>query len=70
MEWRLIAVLVIALFACSACDTELGHTDHDHDGDGVQDHAPHEHAAGENHDGQEHDEKDHSGEERDEETTS
>lgn len=34
-----IALLVLAV----SCSTELGHSDHDHDGDGVQDHAAEDH---------------------------
>jgi hypothetical protein len=48
----LISILLIA----TSCDTELGHhEDHDHDGDGVQDHAPDEHVDEEH----EHNEIDH-----------
>lgn len=36
----IFTILVIS----TGCDTELGHTeDHDHDQDGIQDHAPEEH---------------------------
>lgn len=37
-------LFVLFLLALTACDTELGHVEsHDHDGDGVEDHAPEEH---------------------------
>jgi hypothetical protein len=40
---KYLALLLIALVFLSACDTELGHESHDHDGDGHEDHAPEEH---------------------------
>lgn len=40
---EIIAIILIFGLIFTACDTELGHQDHDHDGDGIQDHAPEEH---------------------------
>lgn len=36
---------IILLFGLCGCDTELGHSgeDHDHDGDGIQDHTAEDH---------------------------
>ncbi|MCF7871443.1 hypothetical protein K9L97_00230 [Candidatus Woesearchaeota archaeon] len=45
MRIFLVFVLFFVLFFAVACDTELGHSsqDHDHDGDGFQDHLEEEH---------------------------
>ena len=42
MRIMIILVVLMLLFTV-ACDTELGHAGHDHDGDGVQDHDASEH---------------------------
>ena len=49
------AVVILAIFALG-CDIELGHVDHDHDGDGVQDHAAEDHDEEEDH----HEDEEHS----------
>lgn len=36
-------ILALMLVFAAGCSTELGHQDHDHDGDGVQDHTAEEH---------------------------
>ncbi len=38
-------LLIFGLLVTVGCDTELGHVheDHDHDGDGIQDHTAEEH---------------------------
>ena len=36
-------MLVVFSVGCEVLNTELGHEDHDHDGDGVQDHAAEDH---------------------------
>ena len=38
----LVLLVFLALFSVG-CETELGHEDHDHDKDGVQDHAAENH---------------------------
>jgi hypothetical protein len=44
MKNMLFLVLVLGLLVFTVgCDTELGHVDHDHDHDGVQDHTAEEH---------------------------
>ena len=42
MKYATLAMIVLIVFTVG-CDTKLGHEDHDHDGDGVQDHAPEDH---------------------------
>ncbi len=41
----LALVMILCIFSITACDTELGHhhEDHDHDGEGIQDHTAEEH---------------------------
>lgn len=40
-----VFLIITLLLLAIGCDTELGHSseNHDHDGDGVQDHAPEDH---------------------------
>ena len=52
----IISVLIILLIGFSGCDIELGHKNHDHDGDGFEDHDGEDHD-GEDHDGEDHDEE-------------
>lgn len=49
------AIFLIAILLTTGCSTELGHQDHDHDGDGIQDHTPEEHDESENLEGHEED---------------
>ena len=39
----IISVLIILLIGFSGCDIELGHKNHDHDGDGFEDHDEEDH---------------------------
>ncbi len=46
MKKIIFLVLISLLLTATACDTELGHLDeedHDHDGDGIPDHAAEDH---------------------------
>ncbi len=43
MSIDLIAMVTMLILTTTGCDTELGHQDHDHDGDGIQDHAAEDH---------------------------
>jgi|TARA_B100001971_G_scaffold70895_1_gene65308 hypothetical protein len=45
MRKYLLMLLIFGLLVTVGCDTELGHVheDHDHDGDGIQDHTAEEH---------------------------
>ncbi len=43
MKKGMVLLLVLLLVFTAGCDTELGHSHEDHDGDGIQDHAPEDH---------------------------
>jgi ABC-type nickel/cobalt efflux system permease component RcnA len=61
----LIGLVALALLvsACEDIDLLEGHDDHDHDGDGIQDHAPEDHDDDHDHDGD--GEQDHAPEDHD-----
>ena len=50
MKYAFLILIVLGLLF-TACNTELSHEDHDHDGDGTQDHSPEEHDEHENEEG-------------------
>ena len=46
MRKAIIVLLIVLTIFTAGCDTELvhpSHEDHDHDGDGIQDHSPEGH---------------------------
>jgi ABC-type nickel/cobalt efflux system permease component RcnA len=60
MKKIILSILLIGLLVLTiGCDVELGaHEDHDHDGDGIQDHTAEEHDE-EMHEDEHHDEEKH-----------
>lgn len=42
MKYLMTMILILGL-VFTACDTNLVEEDHDHDGDGIEDHAPEDH---------------------------
>lgn len=55
MNLLIVALMIGLLVLATGCDTELGHHHeeyHDHDGDGIPDHAPEDHRHTENRENQ------------------